>query len=73
MLLDIVNDLHLGKRPSVREIAFRAGASQRRRAERFFEMPLKHIVGSGQVWAGTAGKLELNQPLRIEAEAHLKG
>lgn len=46
MLLDIVKDLRSGERPSVREIAFRAGASQRRRAECFLEMSLKHIIGS---------------------------
>ena len=73
MFVDIVKDLRSGERPSVREIAFRAEASQCRRAECFFEMSLKHIIGSGQVWTGTAGKLELNQPLRIEAESQLVG
>jgi hypothetical protein len=76
MLLDIVKDLHSGKRPSVREIAFRTGASQRRRAECFFEMSLKHIIGSGQVWAGIAEKLELNRHAttsRLEVKAQLVG
>jgi hypothetical protein len=40
MLADIVTDLRSVEHPSVREIAFRARAGQRRWAERFFNVSI---------------------------------
>ncbi|MGB9196056.1 MAG: hypothetical protein WCB53_03925 [Terriglobales bacterium] len=76
VLTDIMNNFRSVEYPSVIEIAFRTRAGQRRRAERFFEMALKQLIGSGQVWARGAVKLERNQPAKIwpmEVKAQIKG
>jgi len=57
MLLDVVTDLHSGKRPSVREIAFRARHRGRRLTECRFQVTLESLIRFVQVGVGTAEKL----------------